>query len=176
MNAVDRFLARCNPRHGRTLVCGSKIHEGTNKEDRRDLYADPFGVDMLEGEGVDLVHDLEEPLPLYMSFEHVDCVSTLEHVRRPWLFAQNVENAMIEGATILVMVPWVWRLHGYPDDYFRYTPSGIASLFPSIEWQAQTYIVEDEERKRVPRLQAAGKRWLARSELAMFGRKCNSIS
>ena len=174
MIAIDKFLSLCNPRHGRTLVCGSKVYKG--KEDRRGLYADPFGVDMLEGEGVDLVHDLEEPLPLYMSFEHVDCVSTLEHVRRPWLFAQNVENAMIEDATILVAMPWVWRIHSYPHDYWRMTPEGVASLFPSIDWLAQTYIVEEKLVKDVPKMHADNKRWHARSELAMFGRKCSSTS
>lgn len=177
MKGIDGFLRNCNVKQGATLVCGSKIHEGTDKPDRRTLYAGALGMDMLDGDGVDIVHDLEKPIPDSIGpFDHVDCVSTLEHVRRPWLFAANVEAAMTPGATILVLIPWVWREHAYPDDFWRMTPSAVASLFPSITWDRQAYIVEDRLRKGVPKLTALGCRWLARSELVMFGRKCASTS
>lgn len=175
MKALRKFLRECGPARGKTLVCGSKIHEGTDKPDRRNLYpGDVLGIDMQFGDGVDIIHDLETPLEFKVKFNHVDCVSTLEHVRRPWLFAQNVEDAMVEGGTILVMTPWVWREHAYPNDYFRYTSQGIRSLFTSIEWLREAFIVEEKLVKRVPRLITRGKRWLARSELAMFGRKCST--
>lgn len=177
MSGLDDFMRDCNAKHGATLVCGSKVHEGTHKTDRRSLYAHAVGVDMLDGDGVDIVHDLEFPLPDWVGeFDHVDCVSTLEHVRRPWLFAQNVEAVMVDGATILVMAPWVWRIHAYPSDYWRMTPSAVASLFPSIKWERQAYIVEERILKGVPKLTLEGRRWLARSELVMFGRKCASTS
>jgi SAM-dependent methyltransferase len=129
---------------------------------------------MQEGEGVDLVHDLEQPLD--MSFDHVDCVSTLEHVRRPWLFCENVNRMLIDGGTILVMVPWVWRIHSYPNDYWRMTPAAIQALFPDVVWEKQAYIVEDRLMDEVPKMRSLGYRWHARSELVMFGRKCASTS
>lgn len=30
-------------------------------------------------------------------------------------------------------MPWVWRHHAYPDDYFRYSWRGIMELFPGFE-------------------------------------------
>ena len=86
---LDRFCWRHPPRNGRTLVVGSKVYG--KKQDRRELYRKAVGVDLFEGDGVDFVHDMETPLPESVgTFAHVDCVSVLEHVRRPWLMAANI--------------------------------------------------------------------------------------
>lgn len=186
MNALKRFLKQCTINEGRALIVGSKIHEGTDKPDRRKLYADAIGVDMEEGLGVDRVCNLEEDEDVMQTFRkegwpadphywdkfsHVECTSVLEHSRRPWLLCANLERVMQPGATIFVLVPWVWRVHGYPSDYWRMTPAAVESLFPSIDWEAQGYIVEDNLVEKVPRLTQNGVRYFARSELVMFGRR-----
>lgn len=175
MNALDKFLRGCDVKQGRTLIVGSKIHEGTNKPDRRKLYENAVGVDMEMGDGVDLVLNLEVTSPPGL-FDHIECTSVLEHSRRPWMLCETLERAMVEGATILVMVPWCWRFHGYPSDYWRMTPAAIDSLFPSIVFDKQSYIVENELVQSVPKIEYDGIRYLARSELIMFGRKCSSMS
>lgn len=123
------------PRPGPTLVVGSKVY-GV-KEDRRKRYADATGVDMQAGEGVDLVQNLEYLLTedQLLKFAHVDCMSVLEHCQRPWLVAQSIESMMLPGASIFVSVPFVWRVHGYPSDYWRMTPDALPILFPSIRWE-----------------------------------------
>jgi len=180
MNAIDRFVAKRAVRQGRTLIVGSKIHEGTDKPDRRKLFDSAVGVDMEEGHGVDRVLDLEialpDPVEELGQFAHVECTSVLEHSRRPWLMATNIEQLMREDATILLLVPWVWRVHQYPGDYWRMTPQAVESLFPAIVWDDPKYIVEDELVDKPPNLRANGIRWMARSELIMFGRKCTSTS
>jgi len=177
MNAIDRFVAKRAVRQGRTLIVGSKIHEGTDKPDRRKLFDSAVGVDMEEGHGVDRVLDLEEALPGDIGqFAHVECTSVLEHSRRPWLMAANIERLMREDATILLLVPWVWRVHFYPGDFYRFTPMAIEFLFSGVVWDDPKYIVEDEIVDKPPNLRANGIRWMARSELIMFGRKCSSTS
>ncbi len=173
---LDRFSAQWPPREGRTLVVGSKCYGG--KADRRLLYPDAVGLDQFEGEGVDIVHDLERALPRRVGrFEHVDCVSVLEHVRRPWLLAANVERVMVDGATILVCVPFTWRIHAYPNDYWRMTAASLEVLFPSVTWLATGYLVEGKHCKLIPRKNDShGRRWLARSELVAAGVKCASTS
>ena len=176
MNALQKFLAKCSVREGRTLIVGSKIHEGTNKPDRRALYADALGVDMEPGAGVDQVCDLEYSFAAQEklgTFAHIECTSVLEHSHRPWLLCETLQTLMEDGATILVMVPWVWRIHDYPGDYFRYTPQAITSLLPWIQWERQKYIVEDRIVDEVPKVTINGIRYMARSELIMFGRKCS---
>lgn len=175
MNALDKFLRGCDIREGRTLIVGSKIHEGTDKPDRRKLYKNVVGVDMEDGLGVDYVLNLEEQ-EAPGKFDHIECTSVLEHSRRPWLLGGTLANSMVGGATLLVMVPWVWRFHSYGGDYWRMTHMAIESLFPEIAWERRSYIVENELVESVPKMVYDGVRYLARSELIMFGRKCASTS
>lgn len=122
------------PKSGRTLIVGSHVYK--DKEDRRQRYPDVVGIDMLAGPGVDMVADLEEGLQEDLGlFDHVECMSVLEHSRRPWLLAANIERLLAPGATIYVTVPFVWRLHAYPDDYFRFAPEGLKTLFQLVEWE-----------------------------------------
>lgn len=171
--AFERKFVRARP--GRTLIVGSRVYEG--KEDRRRRFKDVLGVDMLAGPGVDRVIDLEERLPRDLGkFDHIECMSVLEHSRRPWLLAANLERLMKPAATLFLTVPFVWRVHGYPDDYFRFTPHGIASLFPKIRWQALR-LASDHVQKtsRLAHLvDDNGHPYLARSETCGFGSRCAS--
>lgn len=124
------------PRAGRTLIVGS--HLFGDRPDRRALYPDCLGVDMQDGPGVDQVADLEEPQDLG-TFAHIDCLSVLEHSRRPWLLAANMERMLDPGGTLYVAVPFVWRVHGYPSDYWRFTADGVRALFPGIAWSRLLY-------------------------------------
>jgi SAM-dependent methyltransferase len=72
-------------------------------------------------------------------FALVICCSVLEHVRRPWTMAQNLMQIMRPGGALYVAVPWVWRYHAYPDDYFRFSWRGIAELFPGVVWLKLAY-------------------------------------
>jgi hypothetical protein len=65
------------------------------------------------------------------TFEHVDCLSVLEHSKRPWLLAANLERLMRPGATIYITVPFIFRkIHAYPDDYYRFTPAAVEHPLP----------------------------------------------
>jgi SAM-dependent methyltransferase len=79
---------------------------------------------------VDIVADLcSEAMPLPMAtFGAVLCAETLEHVRDPHRALRNLEMAMRGGAWILITTPFAFPVHNYPDDYWRFTPSGLAVL------------------------------------------------
>lgn len=156
---------------GRTLVVGSKCYGG--KLDRRTLYEDALGLDLFEGEGVDLVHDLEHPLPDRVGkFDHVDCFSVMEHCKRPWLMATNIERLLNHNGTILLAVPFVWRLHAYPNDYFRFTSDALPILFPSIKWMSRGYAVGHKVRQLVPGKEDEFGNWMQRAETVAVGVKC----
>lgn len=165
--------AHVRPKAGRTLIVGSQVYR--EKEDRRKRYPDVLGVDMLPGEGVDLVLDLEEALPPGLGhFQHAECLSVLEHSRRPWLLAANIEELLAPGGTLFVTVPFVWRVHGYPDDYWRLTPSGVKSLFPRIDWETLSFGYGSSigsTEKKLPTIKRAGVPYFARTETLAFGRR-----
>lgn len=171
--ALRRFAARYPVKAGRALVVGSRIY--ASSPDRRSYYPDAVGLDMLAGDGVDVVHDLEKPLPVGLGqFEHVDLCSVLEHVRRPWLLAANVEAALVEGGTLLVSVPFVWRVHAYPSDYWRMTPEALDVLFPSMRWLKKGFIVGDELRGSVRGQTIDSKTYMERAETVAVGVKCST--
>lgn len=127
---------------------------------------------MLPGPGVDLVLNLEDELPEGLGqFQHVECISVLEHAPRPWLLAANLERLMAPGCTLYVTVPMVWRIHAYPSDYWRMTPEALPLLFPSVEWErrmmAGSKLVEDQ----VQIVKLAGFPYMARTETCGFGRR-----
>lgn len=167
---LPEFEALVTPKAGRTLIAGSHIYG--EREDRRKRYADAVGVDMNAGPGVDVVADLESDF-LEGSFAHIECLSVLEHCRRPWLMAANLERMLEPGGTILIAAPFVWRVHGYPDDYWRFTVNGVKSLFNEIEWKQEGYAHRHlTAAENIPWARSADD-WpcMARTEVCLFGVK-----
>lgn len=164
--SVEQFERLVRPKFGRTLIVGSRIYNA--KEDRRKRYSDVVGVDLSDGDGVDIVADLETQT--VGTFAHIECMSVLEHCRRPWLMAANLERMLEPAGTIFITVPFIWRVHGYPDDYWRFTVSGIKALFTVIEWAQEAYShrilcgADD-----VPAVKSDDWPHFARTEVCMFG-------
>lgn len=170
----ERDFVRARP--GRVLVVGSQVYR--EKEDRRLRYPDVLGVDMLAGPGVDRVLDLEEALPDDLgTFAHVECMSVLEHSRRPWLMAANLTILLEPGGTLFVAVPFVWRVHGYPSDYWRFTAEGVRELFPGITFSAlrmgSSSLHKDE---KLPARKMGRTPWFPRTETFAFGTLQNERS
>jgi SAM-dependent methyltransferase len=126
---------------GPVIEVGSKDYGNTTSF--RDVFAgnEYIGVDLSPGTNVDRVIDLalstEGLAPAH--FALVICCSVLEHVRRPWQMAENLMQITRPGGALYVAVPWVWRYHAYPDDYFRFSWRGITELFPGVAWRQQAY-------------------------------------
>lgn len=174
MSSTDEFERQyVRPKAGRTLIVGSRIYQ--NKPDRRKLYPDAVGVDMSEGPGVDVVMDLEFHADCMSlgHFEHIECMSVLEHVKRPWVMAHNLECLLAPGGTIYVTAPFIWKVHGYPDDYWRFTTSGVRQLFPSITWTAEAFAAGRSlvAGKDVPWVRENDWPHGAATEICMFGHK-----
>lgn len=136
------FLQRHLPQvSGPILEIGSKDYGSTSTF--RDIYPDcPYiGIDMEAGAGVDAVVDMEAGIgPLTEEhFELAVCCSVLEHVAKPWKMAENITRVVAKGGRLYMSVPWVWRYHPYPDDYFRFSFRGVAALFPDFDWGTPYY-------------------------------------
>lgn len=164
----ERLLVK--PKPGRTLIVGSQVYR--DKEDRRLRYSDVVGMDMLPGPGVDVVIDLEEELPPEWcgQFDHVECMSVLEHSKRPWLLAANIERMMKPGATIFFSIPFIWRFHGYPNDHWRMTPEALLHVFPNIDWSARMFAsCRLSSEHKVKAIKFGEHPYLSRTETVGFG-------
>lgn len=63
------------------------------------------------------------------AFDFAICLAVLEHVPNPFDVAREIQRIVKPGGQILVNVPFLQHLHGYPHHYFNMTPDGIAQLF-----------------------------------------------
>ena len=87
------------------------------------------GIDMQEGHGVDQVVDIHSPPAEWTGrFSGVLCSEVLEHVARPWLALPKLREIMQPGGWIVVTTLTSFPIHGFPDDFYRYTPSGLKLL------------------------------------------------
>lgn len=103
------------------------------------------GLDIEAGLNVDVVADLCDPdfssrrPELQARFGLVICGALLEHVKDPFLAARNVASLIKPGGHLYYLGPWVWGFHAYPDDYWRFSFSGLKLLFPHLKWAEWWY-------------------------------------
>lgn len=63
------------------------------------------------------------------SFDAVVSVAVLEHVRDPFICAQEISRVLKPGGELYCSVPFLQPYHGYPHHYFNATHQGIQRLF-----------------------------------------------
>ena len=112
------------------LEVGSRAHEGAWWADNRYLARGAWlGIDMRPGAGVDLVCDMcSLPADMAGKFSGVLCSEVLEHVERPWVALLKLREAMRPGGWLVVTTLTAFPLHGFPNDYWRFTESGLCLL------------------------------------------------
>ncbi len=86
------------------------------------------GVDMYPGLGVDVVCDAQ-----YLKFDNAAftggvCSEMLEHVMEPQEVLKELARVLEPGGLAIVTTLTAFPIHGYPDDYWRFTPSGLNLL------------------------------------------------
>jgi len=61
-------------------------------------------------------------------------IAVLEHVRRPWIVADEIFRVLHSGGHVVLELPFLNVIHD-EDDYFRFTDKGIRSLFDSNRFE-----------------------------------------
>lgn len=130
--------------NGPYLEVGSKDYGST--QDLRRLFAGRgkyVGVDAEDGPGVDMALDLTEDFNKIDAkfngrrFGTIFCLSVLEHCENPFKMADNMTHLLQEKGQICISVPFCWKIHAYPNDYWRFTPEDVRCLFPKIEFDLE---------------------------------------
>lgn len=87
------------------------------------------GIDMQPGHGVDQVADIHAlPMEWEGRFSGILCSEVLEHVARPWLALPELLRVLLPGGTAIFTTLFAFPEHGFPDDFWRYSTSGIKLL------------------------------------------------
>lgn len=89
-------------------------------------------LDLQTVKGVDVTANAER-LPIRdCSIGFVIWIWTLEHMRRFWLVAQEIERVLRAGGILTVSAPWVFREHRAPIDYWRVSPDALRFLMTDV--------------------------------------------
>src|SRR5205085_2774695 len=73
--------------------------------------------------------DLQGGLPLSSgSIDTIFCCSVMEHTPEPWRILPEFARVLSPSGRVILSVPFLYHLHGAPDDYFRFTAHGIVGL------------------------------------------------
>lgn len=114
---------------------GSMQVEPGQPHDLRRLFAghEYIGTDMREGPGVDRVEDLRR-----LSFADGEvgtalCTDTLEHCEDPVTACRELHRVVADGGLCIISSVMLFGIHGYPSDYFRFTPEGFRSLLAPFD-------------------------------------------
>ena len=88
------------------------------------------GVDIVNTWGVDIVADFcgDFPEEVPTDFNSALLTEVLEHAHSPQKMLDNTFFALNPGSWIIVTAPFCAHVHNHPDDYWRFTPSGMALL------------------------------------------------
>jgi SAM-dependent methyltransferase len=133
---------------GPVLEVGSRETGWTSSFRKFYSGSEYIGIDLEQGDNVDMIVDLAAGTAGLQQghFDLAICCSVLEHVPRPWVFAEHLTSLVRTGGALYMSVPWVWSFHAYPDDYYRFSWRGVVELFPGFEWTKVCYstVIEGE--------------------------------
>ena len=130
-NAFVRLASEAFDLPGPVYEFGSFQVEGQEEHSdlRRYFRGKPYvGCDFRDGPGVDRVEDVTKiNLPDH-SAGTVLCIETFEHVFAVHKAFDEVFRILRPGGVFLLTSPFHFHIHGYPDDYWRFTPSCLRRM------------------------------------------------
>jgi SAM-dependent methyltransferase len=65
----------------------------------------------------------------FQLFDVIIMLGVIEHVRRPWLLAEELYDSIVPGGCVYINTPFMFKLHGPSPDCWRISPEGFRSLF-----------------------------------------------
>ncbi|MBD5778707.1 class I SAM-dependent methyltransferase [Pelagicoccus sp. NFK12] len=116
------------------LELGSRNVSGNSVKGWFPEDCDYTGIDILEGEGVDVVADAHTLSRSFTKaqFDFVYSMSVFEHLLFPWKVVLELNHVMKEGGFLYLSTHPVWPEHEVPWDFWRFPKRGFEGLFNSF--------------------------------------------
>lgn len=100
----------------------------------RRFFPKVINIDMFDEGETDIVTDITKPLPIESnSVDFVACTTVLEHVSNPQFVVDEIFRVLRPGGVVWSDIPFMQPYHASPDDYQRFTITGIRHLFRKFE-------------------------------------------
>jgi len=129
--------------------CPGPIYEfGSFQVEGQEQYADLrslfpgrkyVGCDMRPGLGVDMVQDVSSMSLGTGTVGTILCIETFEHVFEIRKAFDEVFRVLKPGGLFIITSPLNFRIHAYPDDYWRMTPNCLRRMLGPYEAKASGF-------------------------------------
>jgi len=129
--------------------CPGPIYEfGSFQVEGQEQYADLRGLfpgrkyvgcDMRPGLGVDMVQDVSSMSLGTGTVGTILCIETFEHVFEIRKAFDEVFRVLKPGGLFIITSPLNFRIHAYPDDYWRMTPNCLRRMLGPYEAKSSGY-------------------------------------
>lgn len=131
--------------------------------------------DVEAGRDVDVVADAHN-LTVQFGLETQKVIfasSVWEHLKNPWRAADQLLSVLKPGGIFFIQTHQTFPIHGFPNDYFRFSAEGLKSLFESDDTCSELIASYDYPCKIIPENKELDWNPAAESYLNvnLFGRK-----
>ena len=128
---IVKIVAESLPKKIKVLEIGSLIVPGQEHLSVRKLFpeAEYIGVDMQKGNGVDVVEDcINYCYYNENEYDLILCLDMLEHAKEPFEIIESAKQCLKGNGVLLVTSVFNFKIHEYPNDYWRFTPECFKML------------------------------------------------
>lgn len=83
-----------------------------------------FTANIPGGHTADILFDANEAFPIQdEEYDNVICLNVLEHLHKPEVAIKEMVRIVKKGGKIVIVAPFMYHMHGSPNDFVRFTPS-----------------------------------------------------
>lgn len=94
--------------------------------------AEEYTVTNISG-GYDNFVDIMDMKYLDNSIDSFACVNVLEHINSPQKAIDEIYRCLKPGGRVLLVVPFMYNLHGLPNDYYRFSSSALFDMLKEFK-------------------------------------------
>ncbi|MBF0609315.1 MAG: class I SAM-dependent methyltransferase [Candidatus Magnetobacterium sp. LHC-1] len=115
----------------RILEIGSRKVVGSMPRQLISSKAEFVGLDIMEGQGVDVVGDAHRLSELFEpdSFDGVYSAAVFEHIAMPWKVALEINRVLRRGGFAYIGSHHTYPMHEMPWDFWRYGNDAFSTIF-----------------------------------------------
>lgn len=122
----------------KNTLYGKMLNAGCGKRDISfTKVTKVINIDISPSTKADVICNLEKTPFNDEEFDSILNIAVLEHCRKPWEVVKEMHRILKENGKVLCCVPFFQPIHKVPEDYFRFTPDGLVSLFVDSGFQIE---------------------------------------
>lgn len=101
-------------------------------------------VNISEEYGYDINFDIQERFPLEdASYDHVIAINVLEHIYKHQNVLNESHRVIKKWGKLIMVTPFMFNVHGSPDDYFRYTRSALQKILIEAGFDSESIEIHE---------------------------------